>query len=315
MKICVVDAYSMNYNELDMSALEALGEVSYFDYLTPDEIIEKCTECEVMLINKAQINAYILDGCPKLKMIGTLSTGYDRVDVKECARRGIVCCNVPNYSTNSVAQHAFALLLSFASQTPNYINSVAQGDWIKSNSFCYMTWPTMELKGKIFGVIGYGNIGSQTAKIADAFGMKVIILSDKYLENCPFEQVNKAELFKASDVISLHCPLTDDTAELINKDTLAMMKSTAILINTARGGLVDEQALADALNSGSIGGACLDTLKIEPMSEDNPLYGAKNCYITPHVAWIPKETRQRLINWVVDNVKAFIEGAPINVVS
>jgi glycerate dehydrogenase len=299
-------------DDINFSSLSALGDVEFYDVLTPDELIVAARQADCLLVNKAEVNERLLSYCKNLKYVGTYSTGFNNIDIPACNARGITVCNVPNYSTHSVSQHVFALLLNFVGNINKYVRSVDDGDWIKSKTFCYMPYEAHELYGKTFGIYGYGNIGKATAKIAEAFGMNVIICTRTPPKDCPYKVVTADELFKESDYISLHCPLNDDTARLINKRTLSLMKNNAVLINTARGGLIDEYALADALNGGKIGGACLDVLTYEPMRADCPLYGAKNVMFTPHIAWIPQETRQRLVDNVAKNLQAFINGKPIN---
>ena len=262
-----------------------------------------------------EVDEALLEACPKIKYVGTFATGYNVVDIEACRRRGITVCNAPDYSTHAVSQHTFALLLALYGRICNYDKSVRDGDWIKSKTFCYFPYPTSELYGKRFGVYGYGNIGKAVAKIAEAFGAEVVISTRTPPKDCPYKQVTLEEMLKTCDVVSLHCPLTEKTAKMIDAEALKLMKKSAVLINTARGGLVDERALADALNDGTIGGAGLDTVAAEPMRADNPLYGAKNCIITPHIAWTALETRTRLVGIVAGNLKAFIDGAPRNVVS
>ncbi len=315
MNIVAVDLCTVSKGDINFEALEKLGKVTYFDVLTPERLSEEAREADVLLINKAEVTRELLEGCKKLKYVGTFSTGFNNVDVQACKNRGITVCNVPGYSTHSVSQHAFALLLNFVGSISDYTASVAAGDWIKSKTFCYMQYPATELYGKTFGVYGFGNIGKATAKIAESFGMRVIVCTRTLPENCPYEVVSCEEVFRLSDVLSLHCPLNDDTKLLVNRRTLSLMKRSAIIINTARGGLIDEQALADALNGGRIGGACLDVLTKEPMQPDCPLFGAKNVIFTPHIGWIPVETRQRLADLVTENLKAFLDGKPQNVLT
>lgn len=305
----------MTNGDLDLSEFEKLGEVKYFGELPREEIIKIASDCDALLINKVIVDGQLLSACPKLKYVGTFATGYNVVDLEECRKRGITVCNVPDYSTNSVSQHVFALLLNYYGKIDQYTSSVAKGDWIKSKSFSYSPYPTYELSGKTFGVYGYGNIGKRVAKIAEAFGAEVLVCTRTIPKNCPYKVVNFEEMLKTCDIVSLHCPLTEATAKMIDKQALALMKKNAVLINTARGGLVDEDALASALNSGKIACACLDTVDIEPMAKDNPLRFAKNCYITPHVAWVALETRERLVAIAAANLKAFLAGKPQNVVS
>ncbi len=315
MKVTIVDFYTVSYGDLDVTALKSLGDVRFFGALCTEEIIAAAEDSEAIIVNKADVNRRVVEGCKKLKYVGTFSTGFNNIDIAACRERGITVCNVPDYSADAVSQHVFALLLNFAGKTDKFIASVAGGEWEKSPNFCYVPWQTAEVAGKTFGVYGYGSIGRKVARIADAFGMKVIVHSKRLHDDCPYPQVSADELFANSDYLSLHCPLNGETAGTVNKRTLSLMKNSAVLINTARGGLIDEQALVDALNSGRIGGACLDTLTAEPPTGGNVLIGAKNCLITPHIAWVPQETRQRLVEIAARNLQAFAEGKPQNVVS
>ena len=318
MKLVILDGYCLNPGDLSWAGLEALGELTVYDRTPLDneeEIAARIGGCEIVLTNKTPISRSVLDRCPQVRYIGLLATGYNVVDVDAARERNIPVCNVPGYSTHSVSQHVFALLLCFFGKTDKYINSVANGDWIKSKSFCYFPWNTAELYGKTFGILGYGSIGKAVARIADAFGMKVIVNTRTTPDNCGYRVVDRETLFRQSDILSLHCPLTEQTKNIVNAKTLSLMKQSAVIVNTARGGLIDEAALADALNFGKIAGACLDTVAEEPMLADNPLLGAKNCIITPHIGWAPRETRERLLKIALQNLKSFIDGAPQNVVS
>lgn len=315
MKIISVDLCTVSAGDIDFSPLDELGEVLYYDVLTPGGLALAARDAEALLVNKAQVDEALLEACPKLKYVGTYATGYNNVDLAACTRRGITVCNVPGYSTSAVAQHAFALLLCLCGNIDKYSASVANGDWKRSKSFSYMPWQTRELSGLTFGVYGYGNIGRRAAQIASAFGMNVIVCTHTPPADCPYELVTREEIFARSDVLSLHCPLTEQTKGLVNAHTLSLMKRSAILINTARGGLVDEAALAAALNSERIAGAGLDVLAEEPMAKGCPLFKARHTVITPHIAWIPKETRTRLVQAVANNLKCFIQGHPINVVN
>ena len=300
---------------MDFSEFSGLGEVKFFGEIPREELFDLCADRDALIVNKVEVDEALLAACPNLKYVGTFATGYNVVDIEACRRRGVTVCNAPNYSTHSVSQHVFALLLNFYGQISKYTSSVAAGDWIRSKTFTYFPYPTYELYGKTFGVFGYGNIGKSVAKIAEAFGANVVVSTRTPPKGCPYKIADFEELLKTSDILSLHCPLTEKTANLIDAKALRLMKSNAVLINTARGGLVDEAALADALNSGKIAGACLDTVAVEPMRADNPLYGAKNCLITPHIGWVPRETRKRLLGIAAGNLRAFMEGRPINVVS
>lgn len=315
MKIAINISAISYESDMDFSEFEGLGDVKFFGEIPRKELFALCADREALIVNKVEVDEALLAACPELKYVGTFATGYNVVNIEACRRRGITVCNAPDYSTHSVSQHVFALLLNFYGQISKYASSVAAGDWIRSETFCYFPYPTYELYGKTFGVFGYGNIGKSVAKIAEAFGANVVISTRTPPKDCPYKVVDFEELLKVSDILSLHCPLTEKTANLIDAKALSLMKESAVLINTARGGLVDETALADALNAGKIAGACLDTVAVEPMRADNPLYGAKNCVITPHVGWVPRETRKRLLGIVAGNLKAYIEGKPINVVS
>ncbi len=310
--ITSVDRCTVSYGDLEFSAIERLGRVSFYDLLTPEELAEAAAEADALLVNKAEVTRELIEKCPRLKYVGTYSTGYNNVDIRALEERGIVCCNVPGYSTAAVCQHVFALLLMCEGRTDKYAASVAAGDWIKSRAFCYFPWQISEVCGKTFGVYGYGNTGRAVARAAEGFGMKVIVHTRTAPRDCPYEVVGSDEIFARSDYLSLHCPLSPETAKTVNARTLALMKPSAVLINTARGGLVDEAALAAALKDGKIKAACLDVLEKEPMKADTPLYGAPRCIITPHIAWGPRETRARLVEEVAANLEAFLEGRPRN---
>lgn len=315
MKIVSVDMCTLSAGDIDFSPLEKLGEVTYYDTLTPGGLKKAAAGAEALLVNKAIVDAELVSDCPNLKFVGTYATGYNNVDLAACSQRGITVCNVPGYSTHAVAQHVFAMLLMLCGSVDKYSASVCKGDWKRAKTFSYMPWQTVEVYGKTFGVYGYGNIGRAVARIAEALGMNVIVCTRTPPKDCPYELVTADQIFARSDFLSLHCPLTEQTNGIVNARTLSLMKKEAILINTARGGLVDEEALAAALNSGALGGACLDVLASEPMKKDCPLFRAKHTVITPHIAWVPRETRQRLVNAVVDNLKCFISGHPVNVVN
>ena len=314
MKVTVLDKISFTVGDIDLSSLDALGEVEYYDVLSPEEIIKVCRDSEVIVCNKTLFTKDILECLPKLKFIAITATGYNNVDLAYAKSKGILVANVPNYSTVDVAQHVFAFILNYSNRVYEYDLSVKQGDWIKSKTFCYFDKPLVELHGKTLGIFGYGNIGKTVAKIADAFGMKVIVYN-RSKKDIPYKQVDKETLFKTSDYLTIHCPLNDETKHLINKDTLALMKPTAVLINTSRGGVINEDHLKDALNNDVIAHAMLDVLTFEPMVKGNVLLDAKNVTFTPHIAWAPKETRQRLIDLVANNITCFVNGNPINIVN
>lgn len=313
MKIAVNTSISIG--DLNFSELEKLGEVVYFRDPSKEELIAAASDCDAIMINKELITEEVLAACPKIKYIGVFATGYNVVDLEACRKRGITVTNVPGYSTNSVAQHVFALILAVFDKIREYTSSVDEGDWVKSKTFNYFPWPTFELNGKTLGILGYGSIGKAVAKIGEAFGMNVVVSTRTYPKNCPYKVVGFSELLAVSDVLTLHCPLTAATDKIINEKTLAEMKDGAVLINTARGGLLDEAAVRAALNSGKLAAAGVDVVTVEPMRADNPLLHAKNCLITPHVAWCPLEARIRLLNIATQNLKDFIEGRANNVVS
>ncbi len=317
MKIVVLDGYGMNPGDLSWEALAKLGDLIVYDRTAPAEVLERAKGAEILLTNKTILDRETIENLPDLKYIGVLATGYNVVDTKTAKERGVVVTNIPAYSTDSVAQMVFALLLAITNNVEHFTSDNRAGRWSRNADFCYWDSPLTELAGKRFGIIGYGNIGSRVAAIAQAFGMKVMALTSKSAADLP-AGIEKAEdldqLLRKSDVLSLHCPLTDSTKHLINASTLSKMKPSAILINTGRGPLVDEQALADALNSGKLRGAGVDVLSCEPPSIDNPLLYARNCYTTPHLGWATFEARQRLMDIAVANVAAFIAGTPTNVV-
>ena len=314
MKIAI-DYSSVTNGDLGFEEFEKLGECKYFGVIPRDELFALAADCDAIIVNKVPVDGALLDACPKIKYVGVFATGYNVIDIEACRKRGVTVCNVPNYSTNSVAQHVFALILSLYGKIPEYAASVAAGDWIKSKNFTYFSWGTFEVYGKTLGILGYGNIGKAVAKIASAFGMKVVISTRTKPQNCPYKVVSLEDMLRVSDIVTLHCPQTPATLKIINKDTISLMKDGAILINTARGGVIDEYAVREALDCGKLAGAGVDVLSAEPMSADNPLYGAKNCIITPHIAWVPQEARIRLLQVSAENLRKFIEGNPQNVVS
>lgn len=314
MKITVLDGFAVNPGDLDWEILSPYGTVTVYDRTDTDaESIARIGDSEIVLVNKTPLPAKVIEACPTIRMIGMLATGYNIVDV-ECARKhGIPVCNVPCYSTDSVAQFAIALLLEVCHYVGRHNVLVHEGAWTSCQDFCLWTTPQMELAGKTLGIIGYGRIGQKTAKIAQALGMNVLAFSRTQKENANY--VDLDTLLRQSDVISLHCPLFPKTKELVNRENIAKMKDGVILINTARGGLMEEQAVADALVSGKIRAAALDVVTVEPIQKDNPLLSAPNCIITPHMAWTPIEARRRLMNTVRDNIRCFVEGCPQNVVN
>jgi len=317
MKIVVLDGYALNPGDLSWDALESLGDCTVHDRTAPDQTIQRATAAEILLTNKTALSGETLERLDACRYIGVLATGYNVVDVATAAKRAIVVTNVPTYATQSVAQTVFAHALNLTQHVGQHAGGVSGGQWAASPDFCYWDYPLVELAGKTMGIVGLGRIGKATAALARAFGMDVIACdtcADAFGEGLP-APVELDELFRRSDVISLHCPLTDETEKIVNAERLKMMKPTALLINTSRGPLVDEAALADALNAGLIAGAGLDVLCVEPPAKDNPLAAAKNCYITPHIAWATAEARTRLMTVAADNVKAFLDGDPQNVVN
>lgn len=314
MKIIVLDGYGLNPGDLSWSGMEALGELTVYDRTSPSELLERSANAEVLITNKTLITAKDMSALPQLKYIGVLATGYNVVDIDAAKSHGIVVTNIPAYSTSSVAQMVFAHLLNITQRVGYYADENRQGRWTKSADFCYWDTPLMELDGKKMGIVGFGNIGQATARIAQAFGMEVCVVTSKEQSSLPagMKKMELDELFTSCDVVSLHCPLTPTTKEMVNANRLKLMKPQAILINTGRGPLINEQDLADALNEGRIAGAGLDVLSVEPSQKDNPLLSAKNCFITPHIAWATKEARIRLMNIAVENLKAYQEGHIIN---
>lgn len=315
MKISVLDTNTVTKGDIYLKPLEAFGEVSYYDMLPPSRVIEAAKDSDAIICNKTKITAEIMDACPRLRFITLFATGYNNIDIKAAKERGIVVSNTPDYSTASVAQHTVALMLELAENLSLYNASVKRGDWVKSKKFCYFSYPFIELSGKTLGIIGFGTIARAVAKIALSFGMRVVAnaRTPKCAEGVEF--MSKEEVLKNCDFLSLHCPLNEETKGLINRETLALMKPTAFLINTARGGVVEEGALTEALEKGIIAGAAIDVLDEEPMYDGHPYLKAPNMIITPHVAWAAVESRTRLIDRVADNLSAFINGEPINVVN
>ena len=318
MKIVVLDGCAANSGDISWDGLAQYGELTVYDRTDDADVIARIGDAELITTNKTVIDRHTMESCPKLKYIGVLATGYNVVDLDAAKEHGIVVTNVPAYSTDAVAQFTFALLLELANRVGVHNSSVKDGGWVRSKDFSYSVMPTMELYGKTMGIIGYGSIGQRVADIAHAFGMKVLVSSrteKKLPEGGWIRWVSREELFAEADVISIHCPLFPETKGMINREAIGLMKRTALVINTARGGCIVEQDLADALNSGRIAGAAVDVVSQEPMKEDNPLLTAKNIIITPHIAWAPREVRQRLLQIAGDNMGAFLAGHPINVVN
>jgi glycerate dehydrogenase len=320
MKIVILDGYTENPGDLSWDELGKLGELTVYDRTPVNdeaEIIRRIGDAEVVFTNKTPISKAVIDACPNMKFISMLATGYNVVDYVYAHEKGIPVTNVPSYGTASVAQFAIAMLLEICHHVAHHSDTVHQGKWSKSIDWCYWDYPLIELDGKTIGIIGFGRIGRQTGKIAKALGMKVLAYDNMENEDGKAigDYVPLDTLLAQSDVIALHCPLFPDTQGIINKDTIAKMKDGVILLNNSRGPLVVEQDLADALNSGKVYAAGLDVVGTEPINPDNPLLTAKNCIITPHISWAPKESRQRIMDCAVENVKAYIAGAPVNVVN
>lgn len=318
MKIVVLDGHTENPGDLSWSGLEDLGELKVYDRtpMDEDEIIRRIGDCEAVYTNKTPITENIIKSCPKMKFVGVLATGYNIIDVDAAGRYGVTVCNIPTYGTDAVAQYTFALILEVCHHVGAHSDTVHSGKWARSVDFCYWDYPLIELKGKTLGIIGAGRIGMAVAKIAKAFGMNVIAYSRTQRENSDgVKYVPLDTLFEKSHIISLHCPLTPETEGIISGDNIEKMKDGVIIIDTGRGQLIDENALASALKSGKVYAAAVDVVSKEPIEETNPLLLAPNCIITPHIAWASKESRQRLMDIAVDNLRQYIAGRPQNVVS
>lgn len=318
MKIVNLDGFTTNPGDLSWAGIERLGEYTVYERTSPDEIIKRAKGAEILIVNKTIIDRDILAALsPELKYIGLQSTGYNVVDCEYARQLGITVCNIPAYSTNAVAQLVFAFILQITNEVTLHSDAVKNGEWCDCPDFCFWKKPLTELDGKTIGIVGFGSIGQRVATIAIAFGMRVLAYNprpkDKGELNVSFVSID--ELLSQSDIVTCHCPLTPETEGLINKENISKMKKSAILINTSRGPVVDEQALADALNNDELQAAGLDVLKVEPASRNNPLLTAKNCYITPHIAWAAKETRARLLKILEDNIVAYLNGNPQNVVN
>jgi len=316
MKIVVLDGYTLNPGDLSWDDLEKCGHLKVFERTAKKEVVLRAKEAEAVFTNKTVLDERILRQLPKLRYIGVLATGYNVVDIQIARELGIMVCNVPGYGTPSVVQHTFALILELFNHVQQHHESVLRGDWANSVDFSYWNFPLKELAGKTIGIIGYGEIGAGVSKVAAAFDMKVVINSRTKRRGLAsgLEWLEFEELLRVSDIVSLHCPLTPDTAGLMNKERIEMMKPSAFLINTSRGPLINEADLAIALNNETIAGAALDVLSSEPPDRSNPLFAAKNCLITPHIAWASFEARQRLMDITVQNFSAFMRGEPRNVI-
>jgi glycerate dehydrogenase len=318
MKLVVLDGYTLNPGDLNWEGIKKFGDLEVHDRTPESLIVERCKGAEIIFTNKTPLREAILSQLPDLKYIGVLATGYNVVDVDYAKTRGIAVANVPGYGTASVVQMTFALLLELCQHVQSHSDSVRQGGWAASPDFCYWNYPLIELEGKSIGIIGFGSIGQKVADIATAFGMNVIGFSrtrsdQSHRNNFKWAELN--DLLKESDVVSVHCPLFPETQGIINKNSLRLMKRTAFFLNTSRGPLMVDQDLADALNEGIIAGAGIDVLSVEPPSADNPLFKAKNCLITPHIAWATKEARSRLMGIAENNLSSFLNQKPINIVN
>lgn len=318
MKIVILDGRALNPGDLSYDCIRQFGELTIYQRTdTQEEAIARIGDSEIVLVNKVPITEAILNACPNIKLICVQATGYNIVDCDACARRGIPVTNVPDYGTAAVAQFTMALILEMCHRVGLHNHSVHQGDWCKSESFCYWLTPQMELGGKTLGIVGFGRIGRAVGRLAKAFGMRVIAYSRSQCEEGRQigEYMELDTLLAQSDILTLHCPLFPETEKLINENTIAKMKDGAILVNTARGGLLDEAAVAQALKDGKLRYAAVDVVSQEPMREDNPLLSTRKCIITPHIAWAPVESRQRLLDCVVENIRGFLNGTPQNVVN
>jgi glycerate dehydrogenase len=318
MKIIILDGYTLNPGDLSWDGLRSFGDLVLYDRTAPGEVVERCKGAEIVFTNKTPVNAEALEQLPLLKYIGVLATGYNIVDVEAAKKKGILVANVPGYGTASVVQMTFALLFELTLHVQRHSDSVMEGKWSRSADFCFWDFPLVGLAGKTIGIIGMGHIGGKVARVAAAFDMKIIGNSRSRKgtpEGIAFRWAEIPELLEQSDVVSIHCPLFPETRGLINKESLSRMKPTAFLLNTSRGPIIVEEDLADALNGGLIAGAGIDVLSTEPPPADNPLFGAKNCIITPHISWATKEARARLMEIAVSNLSAFRSGKPVNIVN
>lgn len=316
MKIAVLDWYTVSVGgDISTEELEGFGEVRVIPLTKPEETAANIGDADIVLCNKVLITKEVMDSCPNLKYIGLFATGYNNVDVDYAAEKGIPVCNAGQYSTNAVAQQTFAYILDRFSRVRDYDAAVKNGEWERSPSFSYFPIPTSETAGRTLSVVGYGSIGRRVAELGAAFGMNVVVSTRTRPADCPYEVTDLKTAAERADVLTFHCPLTEQTRGIVNKELLSVMKPTATLINTSRGPVVNEADLAEALNSGAIAAAYLDVLEKEPMSPDTPLKNARNCVITPHTAWAALETRKRLVSIVCGNIRAWLNGAPENKVN
>ncbi len=318
MKIVILDGYTLNPGDLNWDVLKKLGDVTVHDRTPADKVVERASDAEIVFTNKTPVSEDALNHLPKLKFIGVLATGYNIVNTEVAKQRGVIVSNVPGYGTTSVVQMTFALLLELCLHVQRHSDAVMDGKWARSADWCFWDYPLVELAGKTIGIIGFGRIGQQVGDVASAFGMNIIGSSRTQTDQSHrknFQWADVPKLLEQSDVVSIHCPLFPETKGLINKESLQRMKRSSFLLNTSRGPIIVDEDLADALNNDVIAGAGIDVLSVEPPSKDNPLFKAKNCIITPHIAWATKEARERLMDITVNNLTAFINGNPVNVVN
>jgi glycerate dehydrogenase len=317
MKIVILDGYTENPGDLSWEGFEALGELKVYDRTSKEDIVPRISDAEIVITNKTPLDETIFAACPSIRYIGVLATGYNVVDVNAASKRQIIVTNIPTYGTTAVAQFTFALLLEICHHVWKHNEAVKSGEWARRGDFCFWDYPLIELAGKTMGIIGFGRIGQKVARIAESFDMNIIAVDeyiDKSLESDAMHYVSLDTLLVKSDIISLHCPLLPSTKGIINKNTIGKMKHGVILVNTSRGPLIIEEDLKEALTSGKVAYAAVDVVSSEPINEDNPLLAAPNCIITPHIAWAPRESRKRLMDIAVNNLKAFLAGNPINIV-
>ncbi len=317
MKIVILEGHAVNPGDLSWEVLNEFGEITVYDRTAPEEAAARIGDAEIVLINKTPVTAELLDACPSVRLICVLATGYNVVDCCAAKERGVVVCNVPAYGTNAVAQFTFALLLELCHQAGVHSQAVHRGDWSRCPDFCFWYTKQTELVGKTIGIIGFGRIGQAVGKIAKAFGMNVLAYNRSISESGKSiaRYVSLDELLKQSDIISLHCPMTPETDKLINRQSIGKMKAGAMLLNTARGGLIDEEALALALATGKISGYAADVVSVEPISPSNPLLNTPNTILTPHMAWAPVESRQRIIDCTANSIRGYLKGNPVNTVN
>lgn len=315
MKIVITEGAVLTVGDMSFEGFDKFGDVHIFNNLSYNELENEIVDTDILLCNKIRVDKNVLKKAKKLKYIGTFATGYNNIDIEYCRKNGITVCNAGSYSTSAVAQQTFGYILNHFSRIADYDNFVKNGGWIKSPLFSPIAFPTDEMMGKTIGIIGYGSIGKAVAKIARAFDMNILVHTRTVRDDCITNYVSLDELLANSDIVTVHCPLTEQNTKMFNKETFNKFKDGAFFINTARGGLVDESALADALKSGKLAGAAVDVIEYEPMKPDCPLLNAPNITITPHSAWVPKSTRERLFSIVLNNIEQFLNGTPVNVVS